>query len=126
MIWRANRDRNGDTGSFRERRMKRCVAVSFPFTITVTRSGLTTGISTMNYAVTGSATNGANAADFLARVFPTGVLSFIAGETKKTITLRVLGELVGEANEGSIVTLSTPGTGTITTSTATGTITNDD
>ena len=59
-------------------------------------------------------------------MIPTGVLNFAAGETTKTITLRVLRDLVGEANEGFIVTLSTPSAGTIQISTATDTITNDD
>jgi len=57
-------------------------------------------------------------------MIPTGVLSFAAGETTKTVTLRVRGDLVAEANEGFIVTLSTPSAGTILTSTAT--IINDD
>ena len=42
-----------------------------PFTFTVTRTGSTTDASSANYAVTGSGTNPATAADFTGAAFPT-------------------------------------------------------
>ena len=59
---------------------------STAFTFTVTRTGSTTGASTVSYAVTGSGANPATAGDFTGGVFPTGTVSFAAGETGKTIT----------------------------------------
>jgi hypothetical protein len=97
-----------------------------PFTFTVTRSGPTTGATSVNWAVTGSGANPANAADF-GGTLPSGTLSFAAGETSKTINgqrqrryagrtgRRVHGHAVGRQRRG-----------TITTATASGTIRNDD
>ncbi len=100
---------------------------STPFTFTVMRTGLTTVASTVRYAVTGSATNGATAADFAGNLLPTGTVSFVSGETSKVVTINVLGELAGEAGEGFVVSLNSPSApATITTSTANGTIQNDD
>ena len=55
------------------------------FTFTVTRSGDTSLASSVSFAVTGSGTNAANAADF-GGTLPTGTVNFAAGETTKTIT----------------------------------------
>jgi hypothetical protein len=100
---------------------------STPFTFTVTRTGLTTGSTTVNYAGTGSGTNPANAADFVGGVLPSGTVSFAAGETSKPITINVNGDATVEPDEGFTVTLSgASGGAQITTPTATGTITNDD
>jgi len=97
------------------------------FTFTVTRSGLTTVASTVNYAVRGSFSNGANAADFTGAVLPSGTLNFVIGEASKVITINVVGDRLAELSEGFIVTLSSPSSlGTLTTLTATGTIQNDD
>ena len=100
---------------------------STAFTFTVTRSGTTTGSSTASYAVTGSGANPATAADFTGGAFPTGTVSFAAGETSKTITVNVAADATVEPNEGFTVTLSNPSAGTtIGTAAATGTILNDD
>ena len=97
------------------------------FTFTVTRSVNTTGINAVNWTVTGSETNPANVTDFVGGVFPTGTVSFAAGETSKVITVNVQGDLTNEPNDGFAVTLSSPTNGaTITTATASGTIQNDD
>ncbi|MCL4206380.1 MAG: hypothetical protein KJ000_28195, partial [Pirellulaceae bacterium] len=97
-----------------------------PFTFTVTRSGLTTGTTTANWAVTGSGANPANAADF-GGTLPSGQVSFAAGETSKTVTVNVSGDTVVEQDEAFTVTLSgASGGATITTATASGTIRNDD
>ncbi len=77
------------------------------YTFEVTRTGLTTGTTTVNWAVTGSGTNPADAADF-GGTFPTGTVTFNPGETTQTITVSVSGDSTVEANEDFKVTLSTP------------------
>ncbi|TRV50784.1 MAG: hypothetical protein EWV53_14205 [Microcystis panniformis Mp_MB_F_20051200_S9] len=97
------------------------------FTFTVARSGAATGTNNVNWAVTGSGSNPANATDFVGSVLPSGTVSFAAGETSKVITVNVQGDTTVEPNENFTVTLSTPTNGaTITTATATGAIQNDD
>ncbi|WP_301337670.1 ELWxxDGT repeat protein, partial [Microcystis aeruginosa] len=97
------------------------------FTFTVTRSVNTTGTNNVNWAVTGSGTNPANATDFVGSVLPSGTVSFAAGETSKVITVNVQGDATVELNENFTVTLSNATNGaTITTATAIGTIQNDD
>ncbi len=78
---------------------------------------------TVNYAVTGgTATSGP---DYTA--VAASSLSFNAGDTSKTITVSVTGDLAFEPNETVVVTLSGASAGTaIATSSGTGTITNDD
>ncbi|MBP6184103.1 MAG: T9SS type A sorting domain-containing protein [Saprospiraceae bacterium] len=97
------------------------------FTFTVTRSGLTTGATTANYAVTGSGGNPANAADF-GGTLPSGTVSFAAAETTKSITINVSGDLVVEPDEGFTVTLTAAGNCyvNLATPSANGTILNDD
>ena len=97
------------------------------FTFTVTRSVNTTGTNNVNWAVTGSGSNPANATDFVGGILPSGTESFTTGETSKVITVNVQGDTTVEPNENFTVTLSNPTNGaTITTATATGTINNDD
>lgn len=99
------------------------------FTFTVTRSGLTTGTTTVDWAASsGTGTNTATAADFQGGVFGSGTVSFADGETTKPIVVTVLGDAVAEFDETFLITLSNPipGTATITGPTATGTILNDD
>ncbi|MEG4107675.1 DUF4347 domain-containing protein [Microcoleus sp. S13_C5] len=102
-------------------------------TFTVTRSGCTELASTIDYAIAGTATNASdynNIGGTSGATGATGTISFAAGETSKTITLDVLGDSAIEANETLEVTLSNPSkldsTPTLTTATATTTITNDD
>ncbi|NCS18482.1 MAG: hyalin, partial [Microcystis aeruginosa G13-12] len=91
------------------------------FTFTVTRAVNTTGTNNVNWAVTGSGSNPANASDFAGSVLPSGTVSFAAGETSKVITVNVLGDTTVELNENFTVTLSNATNGaTITTATATG------
>ncbi|WP_080949718.1 pre-peptidase C-terminal domain-containing protein [Microcystis aeruginosa] len=97
------------------------------FTFTVTRADNTTGSNNVNWAVTGTGTFPANAADFVGGVLPSGVVSFAPGETSKVITVDVQGDTTVELNENFTVTLSNATNGaTITTATATGAIQNDD
>ncbi|WP_395613943.1 Calx-beta domain-containing protein, partial [Allosphingosinicella sp.] len=96
------------------------------FTFTVTRSGGDDGTVSADYTVNlpGGAGN-ADASDV------SGILSstvtFLDGETSKTITVTVNGDMVEEPNENFTVTLSNPQGGvTITDGVGAGTITNDD
>jgi hypothetical protein len=60
-------------------------------------------------------------------VMPSGSVSFADGEACKTVTVWVLEEIVIEADESFVVTLSNPSAGTvIDTASAVGTIRNDD
>ncbi|MEG4171337.1 MULTISPECIES: DUF4347 domain-containing protein [unclassified Microcoleus] len=104
-----------------------------PLTFTATRSGNTGGASSINYAITGTATNISdynNIGGTSGATTATGTINFAADETSKTITLDVLGDTLVEPDETIAVTLSNPTspglTPTITTATATTTITNDD
>jgi hypothetical protein len=84
-------------------------------------------IFSVNYAVTGTGANPANAADFANGVLPSGTMTFAPNEPTKVITVNVAGDTTVELNETFLVTLAgaTVGT-TITTATAIGTIANDD
>ncbi|OEJ67243.1 Calx-beta domain-containing protein [Magnetovibrio blakemorei] len=97
-----------------------------PFTFTVTRSGQTSGASSVDWAVTGSGDFWADGADFAGGALPTGSLNFADGESTKTITLNVAGDSTAGQDEGFTVTLSNAVSGTVTNATASGTIRNDD
>ncbi|MEP4223198.1 Calx-beta domain-containing protein [Rhodopirellula bahusiensis] len=79
------------------------------YTFTVTRTGLTTGVTTVDYTVSGlagvmlSATDGADFASVL-----TDTITFAATETVKTITIDVEEDLGVEADEQFQVVLSNP------------------
>jgi len=90
---------------------------------TVTRTGLTTGTATANWAVSGT---DVNVADFAGGVLPSGTVNFAANQTSVTILVNVAGDTVVEGNEGFTVTLTGATGATIGTATSTGTITNDD
>ncbi|MEZ6127298.1 MAG: Calx-beta domain-containing protein [Planctomycetaceae bacterium] len=101
------------------------VAATTPFTFTVTRTGDLSGPANVNYAVTGSGTNPASAADFSGPI--TGTLMFAAGVATQPITVNAQSDLVLEPDESFTVTLSSPtGSAGIGIGTATGQITNDD
>ncbi|MEH1786898.1 MAG: Calx-beta domain-containing protein [Nostoc sp.] len=97
------------------------------FTFTITRTGLVGAAASVNYAVTGGATNPALPGDFVGGIYPAGTLSFAANQTSQVITIPVQGDTVYEPDKSFIVTLSSPTSGaTITTATANGYILNDD
>ena len=81
-------------------------------TYTVTRSGGVGVASTVDYAIAGTATNGADYNNININAggatTATGTIAFAAGETSKTITVDVLGETLGEADETITATLSNP------------------
>lgn len=90
--------------------------------LTVTRTGNTTGTSTVHYARTGgTATPGT---DF---TLPEGDLTFTAGQTTKTVPVAITQDTATEPDETVQVALSSPSTGTtLATSASTLTITDAD
>jgi aryl-phospho-beta-D-glucosidase BglC (GH1 family) len=89
------------------------------FTVTLSNASttpVTVGYSTSN----GTATAGT---DYTAA---SGTLTFAPGTTSQTVTVKVIGDTTVESDETFNVTLSNPTGGTISKSTAVGTITNDD
>ncbi|BAY79402.1 hypothetical protein NIES25_58870 (plasmid) [Nostoc linckia NIES-25] len=104
-------------------------------TFTVTRSGGIGVASTINYAFSGAASFGSDYNNIQVTnggTTPSGTLNFAAGEKTKTITVDVLGDNIFETNEDIILTLSNPNltaapeNSTITNSSATVNINNDD
>ena len=94
------------------------------FTFTVTRTGSTAGTSSAIWAVSGTMVSGA---DFAGGTLPAGTVTFAAGETSKTFTVGVTGDLLAELDETFTVCLSNPSAGTVLAgSSASGTILNDD
>ncbi|MEO8141132.1 MAG: Calx-beta domain-containing protein, partial [Sphingomicrobium sp.] len=92
------------------------------FTFTVTRSGGSAGEVTAAYALQ---TGTADASDFAS--IAGGTVIFADGETSRTITVQVNGDVDFEANENFAVVLSNATNGaTITDASGTGTIVNDD
>ena len=92
-----------------------------PFTFTVTLSAPASSTVTVNYATAnGTAVSGK---DYIAT---SGSITFLAGEVSKTLTVSVVGDLIFESNETFTVSLSGASGASITSGTATGTITNDD
>lgn len=77
---------------------------------------------TVNYRTTGNTASAG--ADFDS--IPTTSLTFNPGETAKTISVQVRGDLTSEANERFLVPLTTPINGTIYDNLGVGTILNDD
>ncbi len=99
------------------------------YVFSVTRIGDTSGAATVNYTVTGSGGNPANGADFTSGSLAGagGTANFSAGAANTTFTVNVNGDLTFEQNETFTVTLSAPSGGaTLGTTTAIGTINNDD
>jgi hypothetical protein len=96
------------------------------FTFTITRSETLVGASSVSYSVTGSGENPATAEDFIGNTFPSGSVNFADGESTKTVTINIAGDLLVEPDEGFIVMLSNPESASITTATVIGVITNDD
>ncbi len=98
-----------------------------PFTFTVTRTGALNDVVSVSYAVTPSGSDPAEAQDFDGAEFPSGTLSFGAGEVTQTITIDVFTDEIFAGDEGFTVTLSDPVNAEIgTPSAAAGEIDNDD
>jgi Ca2+-binding RTX toxin-like protein len=102
------------------------------YSFTVSRSGATTGTSTVGWSLKGGGVAGtvaASGADFAPGFPVSGTLTFAPGQTARTINIPVLGDTNPEGgfNESFTLTLAnaTPGVA-ITAPTATGTIRDDD
>src|SRR5204863_264091 len=94
---------------------------STALTFAVALSVPTTATVTVNYATSnGTATAGS---DYSAT---SGLLTFAPGETSKNIVVPVIADTSVEGNETLTVTLSAPSTRTLATSSAIGTILDDD
>lgn len=90
-------------------------------TFTVTLSGASAQTVTVNFATAdGTATAGV---DYNAT---SGTLTFAPGETSKTITVQVIGDVFAEANETFFVNLTNPTAATIGTGQGTATLVNND
>ena len=96
------------------------------YTFVVSRSGDASQAGSVNYAVQGTGFSAASAGDFSGG-FASGTVSFAAGESSKTITISVAGDLNIEADEDFAVSLSNATNGgQIGTGQALGRIRNDD
>ena len=103
----------------RSARAHRASTLSF----TVTRSDDTASAVTVDFAISdGTAT----ATSDYTVVSATGSLSFIGGQTTKTVDVTVLGDKKLERNETLFLTLSNPSSGALNDPQGTGTIVNDD
>ncbi len=97
------------------------------FTFTASRTGTTTGDATVDYTVTGSGGNPADAADFAGGTLPSGQITIPDGESSATLTVQVNSDTLPETDEGFTVTLSNPPSGyDLGGTTASATIRNDD
>jgi Ca2+-binding RTX toxin-like protein len=79
-----------------------------PFAFTVFRTN-GTGALNVAYAVKPTGARPASAADFVGGVMPSGVISFAAGETSKTLVIQVAGDAVAEFDEAFMVEVSPAG-----------------
>lgn len=94
---------------------------TYTVTFTTTRNGITNIPSTVDYAITGTAT----ITDDYTGV-ASGTISFDADEVVKNITVDVVGDVSPESDETVIFTISNPSVGIINTDSVTFTILNDD
>ncbi|MFO1158611.1 MAG: Calx-beta domain-containing protein [Reyranellaceae bacterium] len=79
-----------------------------PFTFTLTRTGDTSATQVVNWTVTGSGAAPTNGTDFVGGTLPSGSVTFAPGETSKTLTVNVQGDVVVEPDETFTVTISSP------------------
>lgn len=100
------------------------------FAFTLTRTGSTAAVATVNFAVTaaGGVTT-LDGTDFAGGTLPAGTATFDAGSITATVTIIVAADRTIEPTESFLLTLSSPSAGYAVNTTAasgTGTITNDD
>ncbi|CAK0765776.1 MSHA biogenesis protein MshQ [Gammaproteobacteria bacterium] len=94
---------------------------------TVTQNATSALATTATYTLTnGTATGDASCTGSVDYVNTGGTVTIAAGSTTGTIAVTICGDTSYEADETFTVTLSSPSNATLATSTATGTITNDD
>lgn len=92
------------------------------FTVTLSAASAQTVTVTATAADNGSATN---PGDYIAVAVPT-IVTFLPGETSKTVSVAVNGDFVVELNETFVVNLTLPINATVADSQGLGTIVNDD
>ncbi len=98
---------------------------STSFTFYVSRTGDTSGLTTVDYTVFGSGANPTNASDFAGGTLDR--ITFAPGESSKIITVLVKGDTTVELDEQFTLSMwNASGSAVITTSSATGVIQNDD
>ncbi|MFO1084979.1 MAG: Calx-beta domain-containing protein [Reyranellaceae bacterium] len=101
-------------------------AGSTTFTFTVSLDQAATTSQSVDWSVAGVGTHAANAADFGGSL-PTGSMTFVAGETSKTVSVPIAGDTAVEFDEGFVVALANASAGlAVGTASANGTILNDD
>ncbi|WP_209047455.1 hypothetical protein [Rhizorhabdus histidinilytica] len=91
-------------------------------TATLNRNG-SNGSYAFIWSISGTGVRPASASDFAGGVFPSGSGTFAPGETIKTLTWSIQGDLLPEFDESYLLTLTVTGVGSRT---ATGIILNDD
>ena len=97
------------------------------YTFNVSLSQVAPSTQTVSYNVSGSGNSPTTSTDFANGILPSGVLTFMAGDSSETITVSVVGDPIIEADETFTVTLSNLSAGLILdTSTALGRILDDD
>jgi arylsulfatase A-like enzyme len=93
---------------------------------TLTRTGVVTGTSTVDFTVFGSGSSPANTDDF-GGMFPIGTVTFAPGETTKSLVLLLAGDTVPELDETFQVVFSNPSANTnLQTTSVGGIILNDE
>lgn len=98
-----------------------------PFLFTIALDSVSATTQTLNWSVAGSGSDAASAADFEGGAFPSGIVTFAAGETVKQIAVNVMTDTTAEEDEQFTVSLSNASSGvTIGDALASGTIFNDD
>jgi predicted extracellular nuclease len=94
-------------------------------TFSVTRSGGASGTVSVDYVLGAGSADPADGGDTLP--LPAGTLTFVDGQTERTITVEVRGDTQIEPDETLVLQLgNATGGATITTASVTGTIVNDD
>ncbi|MEF8730116.1 MAG: Calx-beta domain-containing protein [Accumulibacter sp.] len=95
------------------------------FSFAVTRTGDTSGVTSVDYSVAGAGTQPADAADF-GGALPSGTLTFAADEVEQVVTIAVTGDTAVELDEQFAVNLTNPGNAALAVASASATIENDD
>ena len=96
---------------------------------TVVRAGALDQALTLDFSVAGSGDDAAEASDFDGGALPAGQVVFAAGEETATVEITLVGDDVGEGDEGFTLTISNPQSAAvyeILSGALTGTIRNDD
>lgn len=97
-----------------------------PYKFLVSRTGNLSGSSTANWSISGTGVNAAAASDFRNGQWPTGNVSFLAGQSSKEIVVDVNPDFSLEPDETFQVTLAGATGATITGATSNGILVNDE